>query len=550
MIQTLAYSLGGLAIFLLGLQFVSGGLKAVASGRLRSAVASFTRNRFSALGVGIFLALGLGSCTAATVMVQAISQAGLLGLGPALGVILGSGVGVTLIVQILTFRVGYYALFMVALGLAVSLICRYERDKELGRILMGVGLLFFGMELVREGFGPDRAPAGLFLWLEGSLASPYRSFLIALLFTALVQRGTATIILAIAFASARDLSLVQLLPVVLAANLGNATMPLLASLTTGRPGRRIALGALLCKVVGVLIFLPLLGPFSRLVEGFTGMLTTGGIERAIANAHSLYNLIVALLLLPFLGLLAYILEKMVGEVSPFKSGALSFIDPKFISQPAEAIRRAHREVGRMGELAADMLERSFQGFEADDQRLLEDLRRQDDSVDFLEEVLTDYLTRLPEESLNEEEAEVKSKLLYVIKDIEHIADAVSKEFLQLADHRRMEGLTLTTAGLNELKSFHSLVVRSFRQALKVLSLEEVDAALDILRLEAEIDERKKAIHSAHLERVATGVKGAQEASTIFTDALLVLRRIHYLISDIIRVLEWESPQKRPLRLGK
>ena len=138
----------------------------------------------------------------------------------------------------------------------------------------------------------------------------------------------------------------------------------------------------------------------------------------------------------------------------------------------------------------------------------------------------------------------------MIKDIEHIADAVSKEFLQLADHRRMEGLTLTTAGLNELKSFHTLVVRSFRQALKVLSLEEVDAALDILRLESEIDERKKAIHSAHLERVATGVKGAQEASTIFTDALLVLRRIHYLISDIIRVLEWESPQKRPLRLGK
>lgn len=204
----------------------------------------------------------------------------------------------------------------------------------------------------------------------------------------------------------------------------------------------------------------------------------------------------------------------------------------------------------MGELAADMLERSFQGFEADDQRLLEDLRRQDDSVDFLEEVLTDYLTRLPEESLNEEEAEVKSKLLYVIKDIEHIADAVSKEFLQLADHRRAEGLVLTTAGLNELKSFHSLVVRSFRQALKVLSLEDPDAALGILRVEAKIDERKRRVHSAHLERVARRTKGAQEASTIFTDALLVLRRIHYLISDVIRVLEWESPEKRPLRLGK
>lgn len=189
MIKTLALLLGGLAIFLLGLEFVSGGLKAVASGRLRSGVAFFTRNRFTALGMGIFLALGLGSCTAATVMIQAISQAGLLGLGPALGVILGSNIGVTFVVQILTFKVGYYALFIVALGLAISLISRYERDKELGRILMGVGLLFFGMELVREGFGPDRAPAGLFVWLEGSLTSPHRSFLIALLFTALVQRG-------------------------------------------------------------------------------------------------------------------------------------------------------------------------------------------------------------------------------------------------------------------------------------------------------------------------------------------------------------------------
>ena len=335
MIETLASLIGGLAIFLLGLEFVSGGLKAVASGRLRSTVAFFTRNRFSALAVGIFLALGLGSCTAVTVMTQAISQAGLLGLGPALGVILGSNIGVTLIVQILTFRVGYYALFILAIGLGVSLISRYERDKELGRILIGVGLLFFGMELVREGFAPDKAPAGFFTWLEGALASPYRSFLMALLFTGLVQRGTATIILAIAFASARDLSLVQLLPVVLGANLGNATMPLLASLTTGRPGRRIALGALLCKVVGVLIFFPLVGPFSRLVEGFTGMLTTGGIGRAIANAHSLYNLIVALLLLPLLSLLVYILEKMVGEVSPFKSGALSFIELRFLSQPDE-----------------------------------------------------------------------------------------------------------------------------------------------------------------------------------------------------------------------
>jgi len=550
MIQTLASLIGGLAIFLLGLEFVSGGLKAVASGRLRSAAAFFTRKRFGALGVGIFLALGLGSCTAATVMLQALAQAGLLGLGPALGVILGSNIGVTLIVQILTFRVGYYALFIVALGLVVSLISRYERDKELGRILLGAGLLFFGMELVREGFAPARAPAGLFAWLEGSLASPYRSFLIALLFTALVQRGTATVILAIGFASARDLSLLQLLPVVLAANLGNATMPLVASITTGRRGRRIALGALLCKVVGVLLFFPLLGPFSRLVEGFTGFLTTGGIERAIANAHSLYNLIVALVLLPFLGLLVYVLEKMVREVPPFKSGALSFIDLKFLSQPEEALRRAHREVGRMGELAADMLERSFQGFESDAPRLVEDLCRQDDSVDFLEEVLTDYLTRLPEEGLSEEESEVKSKLLYVVKDIEHIADAVSKEFLQLAEHRITEGLALTAEGLNELRSFHIMVAGSFRQALKVLSLEEVDAASEILRLEAEIDGRKRQIHSAHLGRVARGIKEAQEASTIFTDALLVLRRIHYLISDIIRVLEWESPQKRPFRLGK
>jgi len=124
MIETLASLIGGLAIFLLGLEFVSGGLKAVASGRLRSTVAFFTRNRFSALAVGIFLALGLGSCTAVTVMTQAISQAGLLGLGPALGVILGSNIGVTLIVQILTFRVGYYALFILAIGLGVSLISR------------------------------------------------------------------------------------------------------------------------------------------------------------------------------------------------------------------------------------------------------------------------------------------------------------------------------------------------------------------------------------------------------------------------------------------
>jgi phosphate:Na+ symporter len=550
MILTLAFLIGGLAIFLLGLEFVSSGLKAVVSGRLRATVAFFTRNRFRAVGVGIFLALGLGSCTAATVMLQALAQAGLMGLGQALGVILGSNIGVTLIVQILIFKVGHYALFIVALGLAVSLISRYERDKELGRILMGVGLLFFGMELVRGGFAPEQARAGLFAWLEGSLASPYRSFLIALLFTALVQRGTATVILAIGFASARDLSLVQLLPVVLAANLGNATMPLVASITTGRRGRRIALGALLCKVIGVLIFFPLMGPFSRLVEAFTAFLTTGGIERAIANAHTLYNLILAFLLLPFLGLLVYVLEKIVKEVSPFKSGALSFIDLKFLSQPEEALSRAHKEVGRMGELAADMLERSFQGFEADAPRLLEDLSRQDDSVDFLEEVLTDYLTRLPEESLSEEGSEVKSKLLYVVKDIEHIADAVSKEFLQLAEHRSTEGLALTTEGLKELRSFHTIVTKSFRQALKVLSLEDPDVGLEILRLEAEIDERKRQIHSAHLERVARGIKGAQEASTIFTDALLVLRRIHYLISDIIRVLEWQSPQKRPFRLGK
>jgi len=285
--------LGGLAFFLYGMEKMSDGMKKSTGNQLRATLAALTRNRIVALFAGAFVTMVIQSSSATTVMLVSFAQAGLMSFAQSLGVILGGGIGTTITAQLIAFKATDYALLMIAIGFGLRMFSKNDSVRNVGEVILGFGILFYGMKLMSDAMKPLRTYPEL-IELMKNLETPVLGLIAGTIFTALVQSSSASTGVVIVLAQQGVITLEAGIPIIFGANIGTCVTAGLASIGLSREAKRVALAHVLFKVAGVIIFVFWIPHFADLIRSVTSYMG-GGVARQIANAHTIFNVSLAIL---------------------------------------------------------------------------------------------------------------------------------------------------------------------------------------------------------------------------------------------------------------
>jgi len=510
---------GGLAIFLYGLRLIGRGLERAAGGGMRTYLAWMTASPWRSLVFGVLGTLMVQSSSASTVLLVSFASAGLVTLEQCLGATLGAAVGSTFTVQLVSFRVAEFALLGVAVGFAMTLF--RGRLRRLGGVLLGAGLVFYGLGLMSDSMAPLKGMPAVAEFFVAAARDPVPALLLATLFTAIVQASAATVGVVLGLSFQGILNLDSALPFVFGANIGTAATAVLASLTADAEGRRVAWAHAAFRTAGVLLVMPFLGPFADLVR-----MTSSDVPRQIANAHTLLNVGTALLFLPTLPLAARLFRRVIPERETEREFAPRALDPRFHEQPTIALAGAQQEVLQMGQLVREMLADVREALLKDDEELAQSIRERDDRVDLLDEEITKYLTQLSTEYLSEAQSGRVLDLLFVTKDLELIADIISKGLVPgLLRKKRQSGLRFSDEGYQELLAFHEHVRGLVDLAIAAVTTWDGKLAEEVLERKHRLSVIERRMNLAHLERLRQGNEESRRTTTVHVDAVNDLKRI-------------------------
>ena len=517
--------LGGTALLLYGVRLVGEGLQRAAGARLRRVLTTLSGDRFKALAVGAGITALLQSSSATTVMLVGFASAGLLSLRQTIGVILGADIGTTVTVQLLAFNLLDIAPLIVFAGWATSVSSKGTLG-YVGRAILGFGFLFLGMKLIVDGTGPLKHSALFADFLAAMSGQTILLIVIAAVFTALVHSSAATIGLAMSLAQSGLMPLEGAVPVILGANVGTAATALVASLGANTEARRVALAHAGFKIGGAVIFLPLLAPFADLVRN-----TSPDIPRQIANAHTLFNVALAALFLPFADWAADLITRLIPERRPTGTGAI-YLNPQTLDTPAVALGQAVRETLRMGDVVVQSLRDSIGVLERNDEALMRQLIARDDVIDRLEEDIKQFLIKLGQEQLTEEQAERETALIFVIANLEEIGDVVEKNLMELAEKKLRGGHSFSQQGWSEIKDLHAKVVENLELALSALAAQDPSIAEKVIRHKSRINLLERQLRQTHIQRLHEGLRESVDTSSLHLDLLANLKRANSLAAGI------------------
>ena len=488
--------LGGLALFLYGMDKMSDGLRAATGEGLKTLLARLTTNRFSGALTGAAVTAILNSSSVTTVLVVGFITAGVMSLSQSIGVIMGANIGSTFTAQIIAFNVTQYSLGMIAIGFAMTFAARSERLKHSGAMLMGLGLIFFGMGVMSEAMKPLRSYPP-FLDLMVRMESPLLGILVGAAFTGLVQSSAATTGIAIVMASEGLMTLPAGISLALGANIGTCVTALLAAIGKPTEAQRAAAAHILFNVFGVALwvaFIPQLAELVRAVSPSYPNLAgperiAAEVPRQIANAHTVFNIANTVFFLGFTGVFARIVEKLVKD-KPKPAKAIvepRFLDPGLLQHPGLALARVRMELGHLGELTIDMLRHLPEALIAHSPRALEELARSDDRVDVLHDRIVDYMRKLNEEPMTQRDNENFVLLMGAADDLERMADIVETDFIDVGNRVIALGLDSSEQERDVIGQLYDKVLLATDLAIKAVTERDERKAQDVLAMKPEIN---------------------------------------------------------------
>lgn len=530
--QLLFNIVGGTSLLLYGMHIASDGLQQAAGTRLRHLLSTLTSRRWMAVIVGAIVTAFLQSSSATTVMLVGFVSAGFMSLEQTIGVILGADIGTTITVQLLAFNITQYALLLVAIGVPLILATRQKQYNYLGQVLLGFGFIFLAIKLIGETTAPLKHEPLIEQSLLGLKSNPFLAMVLALILTVLIQSSAGTIGLALTFATQGLVPLTLALPVIFGANIGTSAAALFSSIGGTREAQRVAVAHALFKIVGVLIFFPLMDQFVFVVQQ-----TAPDVPRQIANAHTLFNVAITVIVFPLARPFAWLIRKIVPEsVEKEEPFGPKYLDERVLDTPALAIGQATREALRMADIVHSMIRDSATALANNDEELLEDVIRRDDQVDTLEEAIKNFLTKLSEHNLSPELSKQEVGLIYMTSDLEHIGDIISKSLMPLA-RKKVEGkLSFSHNGKKEIADLFEKVNENFTLAVAAFTAQNMELAQKVLRHKTRINQIERELRQAHIARLHAGLPESIETSSIHLDTLNDLKRINSHATNIAYVV--------------
>lgn len=509
---------GGLGLFLYGIELMADGLQKVAGDRLRRLLDVLTGSPLAAVLAGAVVTILVQSSSATSVMVVGFVNAGLMSLQQAISVIMGAAIGTTATAFLVSLRLTDLALPAIGIGFLLTVAVSKKRTRFMGQALLGFGLLFLGLNTMGDAMLPLRS-SPLFIGIMLNFSKqPLLGALAGAIFTAIVQSSSATTGLVVTLAAADLLNLDAAFSLILGANIGTTVTALIASANMQLTAKRTALAQLLFRTAGVALFLIVFRPFLALVA-----LTTPLVARQAANAHIFFNIFNVIVMLPFLPLYVRLVERILpGEDTTEQFGAV-YLDENLLNTPSIALGQATKELIRMGDLTVDMLDKALDAFKNSNPSNLAPIARREDAIDQLEHDMVDYLVRLSQASLTNEQSARLNSLLHVSSDFERIGDH-SQNIADLADYRIEHRLPFSKQAEDELADISGQVRNLVQSSIDLLSSNAVADAKKIMASEGSIDLLEKSLRRQHIRRLNKGVC-FPTSGIVYLDLISNLERI-------------------------
>ncbi len=532
-------AIGGLGIFILGMKYLSDSLQMLSGGMIRKSIASVTTNRFLAVLVGLFVTTFVQSSSITTVMVVGLANAGLIQLTQAIGVILGANIGTTITGWILAVKVGKYGLLLIALGVFPMLFSKNDRISASSKVLVALGMIFFGLQIMSGAFKPLRSDEGfmnLMLTLDAqTFLSILGCVLIGCLMTMIIQSSSAMLGITIALAATGAIPLYTAIALVMGENIGTTITAQFAAIGGTIPARRAAVAHSVFNVLGVVIIVAIFAPYVRMIEefvpGLSSFVDADGnrpyIAAHIAMAHTFFNVTATLVMLPFLNHLAALVTRMVPEKVGAERGSFKYIGAPGtmpvamgVSMVFEELKRMQGRVHKALRHAGSFLQRDLKGRE----RFFRKVTTLEDETDVMQHEITTFtVTLMQAGNASNEQSDRAYAYIRAADELESIADYAASlcSYMKRLDKYELD---FSEDGWKDIQGFHHEVFALFTQVCKAFNNEDTSSTRKIYDEANRLNDLADSIRKGHLERMKQGSCGALPALT-FSDMVVALRRV-------------------------
>lgn len=552
--------LGGLSLFLFGMEMMTDALKRVAGNGMRTMLGKLTTNRFTAALTGAIVTAVIQSSSVTTVLVVGFVTANLMTLGQSVGVIMGANVGTTITAQIVAFKVTKYALVLIALGFALNFIPKKRTVRDVGAMVMGLGLIFFGMGLMSDATNPLRGYPP-FIDLMQNMDTPVLAILVSAAFTALVQSSSATTGIVIVLATQGFISLEAGIALAFGANLGTCFTAALATLGKPRAATRAAAVHVLFNLIGVLIWLPFIGPLATVVRDVSpahpelagAARLAAETPRQIANAHTVFNIANTVLLIGFTGLLAKLVMKLFPD-RPAKIPEVArpkFLEDVYLATPALAIDRVRLEVSRLGGLAQRVMEEISQRDRIGGLPERDAYRTRLGEMQLLYDAIVDYSRRIVEQDLSERDGARIEQWTIVANNLQAFVDSIALNLYALGARLQEERLAVSDATDAKFRSLARKIARALDLAVKAVEGEDESLARQVVDMKDEVSAEADALGAHLLARLGAGEGDRRTLYRLESEAVEIFRRLYYfakrIAKTVVRVVDVDPREEEAAR---
>ena len=551
---------GGIGMFLYGMNTMADGMQRSAGGKMKKLLGYLTSNRLLAIIVGAVITAIIQSSGATTVMVVGFVNAGLMTLVQAVGVIMGAKIGTTITAWIVSLgqlgdaakvmNPSFYAPFLIGIGAFVILFSKKDKVKNAGEIIVGIGLLFEGLTFMSSSIAPytDAPIFSQAFQIVGS--NPFLGILIGIIVTAVLQSSSASVGILQTLALNGVVTTNAAIYITLGQNIGSCVTALISSAGTTRTAKRAACMHILFNIAGALLF----GTVGFILFSIYPALAAHNITSVeISVFHTFFNITCTLVMFPFANLLVKISGLIVRENEKQDDFAeleakdavaaeiARHFDSRLLGQPSVAVETAKNEVIAMGNLALDNIKYAAEATQKNDQTMVDKVYEIEHKVDLYEKYLTDFLIKVNNLSITQEQHLLVKNLFHAIIDIERVSDH-AENIAELAKYKIEHQIIFSEKGTQELNQLWDKVVHCFEEAVKARGTGSRQAIQNVLRIEDEVDDLEEELRNKHIERLSAGLC-IPSNGVVFLDILSNLERMSDHANNIVDCIQEENTAK-------
>lgn len=515
---------GGIGLFLYGMSIMSTGFRNVFGDKLKGILEGATKNRVRAVLIGLLITLIIQSSSATDLMVIGFVNSGMMTLSQAIGVIMGANIGTTVTAQITAFNIGAFAPLFIFIGAVLVLFMKRQSVKGAGNVIMGLGMLFQGISLMKSTIEP-LAKTEAFINFLSALSNPFALVLFGIAFTALLQSSSSATVIFQAFAVSGILTYHQSVYLVIGSAIGSVTPNLLASLTANRNGKRTAFLNLIFNLIRAVVLLILISVFPQILT-LIQKITPNDIGHQIANTHTLFAIFAVIIMLPFTDWIVKLSQKLIprkeDEIRRINDRKLQFMTFTSTALPSIALIQARKEIGRMGRIAHENLETALSCFFTPNEEKEQEVLELEETCDYLNREITSKMLELKNLNLSEKDLKQIYYMTLVLADVERISDH-AENIGEYASQLRTGKAKLSPQAVEELRRLADATLDSVETCVEIFDLNEYDRIPEAEKKEALVDDIQDEIVEAHAERLMAG-NCDPLGGVIFTDLVTDLER--------------------------